>query len=175
VLPELLAILAAAAPVGERTCSERVEPPRRDFVPSSRDVVLGRVVFLELRGINNRIGARPRDADMTMKVPVIVRAGAPVTVRIHERGRTSARLDFVRDGWNAPRRRVAEGAGQRAVRFVPCDPAQPAWTDGRPMGPWTGFNGGFLVARPGCAVLESGGVRRRVALAVPVRTCTARG
>jgi hypothetical protein len=158
-----------------RTCATRVEGPGGPYEARPRhDVVLGRVTFIGLRD-RIRLGTRAR-GDPGAKVPVVVAAGPPVTVRIRPLRRTRARLDFDPDEWRRPRRRIASGAGQRAVRFEPCPPDTPRFTDGRPLGDQTGFNGGFLVARAGCARLVArapgeASVRRRVAIGVRPRRC----
>jgi hypothetical protein len=101
-------------------------------------------------------------------------------VRLVELGRTRARLDFDRDDDRGQRRTVARGNGQRSVTFEPCPPDTPRFTDGRPIGNQTGYPGGVLVGRPGCARLVARApgedvVRRRVALGVPPRRCERRG
>ena len=80
--------------------------------------------------------------------------------------------------WGREGRRVADGDGQRAVRFHACPADTRRFTDGNPLGPWTGYPGGFLVDRPGCARLTATAagmrtVRRRVALGVAVSRCRA--
>lgn len=184
-LAHLLALIATlamggtAAPAGapsDRTCPTRGEGAAGGPDPpySRHDVRFGRLFFI---GLDRR---RPwrlrRGADGTLKIPVVLRKGEPVTVRIRPLGRTRARLDFDVDGWRGEGRRVADGDGQRAVRFHACPADTPRFTDGEPLGPWTGYPGGFLVDRPGCARLTATAagmptVRRRVALGVPVARC----
>ncbi len=113
--------------------------------------------------------------DGTLKISVVVLSGAPVTVRITPLGRTRARLDFDMAQWRRDGRRVANGDGQRAVRFHACPPGTRRFTDGT-LDPWTGYPVGFLVGRPGCARLTVAAagmrtVRRRVALGVAVSRC----
>ena len=153
--------LAVAASGGEppvRGCETRAEGPGpAPAVRPGPDVVLGRVAF---RGLGRRLtGERA-------KVPAIVRTGPPVTVRITPLGRTRARLAFHHD----------HPKGHRAITFAPCTPGTPRFTDGGPVGPRTGFAGGFIIRRKGCArlVARSPGeptVRRRVALGGPPRRC----
>ena len=166
---------AMSAPDATRTCDTHAEGPYgQSQPPSARDVTLGRVTFI---GLGRRIPwGRPLHGDPTAKIPVVIRAGAPVTVRIRPLRRTRARLDFDPSEWRARRRSIARGAGQRSVRFEPCPPDTKRFTDGRPLGEETFYPGGFLVARRGCARLIARApgedvVRRRVALGVPPRRC----
>ena len=161
-----------------RTCATHAEGPANGPEPpySSRDVRFGRLIFI---GLDRRHAWRlRRGADGTLKIPVVVREGAPVTVRITPLGRTRARLDFDMSQWRRTGRRVADGDGQRAVRFEACPADTRRFSDGRPLGPWTGYPGGFLVDRPGCARLTATApgmrtVRRRIALGVAVARCRA--
>jgi hypothetical protein len=173
-----LATLFAGPPAGEpyvRTCETHAEGPELRYeVRPEHDVVLGRVTFI---GLRDRIQVSRRGrGDSGAKVPVTVGAGPPVTVRLRPLRRTRARLDFDPEEWRAEGRRIAAGDGQRAVRFEPCPPETPRFTDGRPIGDQTGHPGGFLIARPGCARLVAHApgeptVRRRVALGVAPRRC----
>ncbi|HEV2787220.1 MAG TPA: hypothetical protein VGV67_12560 [Solirubrobacteraceae bacterium] len=168
---------ADAAPF-DRTCATRAEGPGARPGPpySSHDVRFGRLFFL---GLGRHHGWRPRrGADGTLKIPVVVHEGAPVTVRITPLGRTRARLDFDVRQWRREGRRVADGYGQRAVRFHACPAGTPRFIDGKPLGVWTAYPGGFLVDRPGCARLTASGkgmrtVVRRVALGVAPSRCRA--
>ncbi|HEX2085611.1 MAG TPA: hypothetical protein VHF89_08010 [Solirubrobacteraceae bacterium] len=160
-----------------RTCETRVEGPpgARYEVRPAHDVVVGRVTFIGVR--DRLLLGSARRTDPIAKLPAVVTAGPPVTVRLRPLGRARARLDFDPSEWRRRVRRIARGAGQRAVRFEPCAPDAPRFTDGRPLGDQTGFNGGFLVARRGCVrlVARAAGepvVRRRVALGVPPRRCS---
>ena len=168
---------AEAAPF-DRTCATHAEGPAGGSGPpyGKGDVRFGRLYFL---GLARRHSWRlRRGADGVLKIPVVLREGAPVTVRITPLGRARARLDFDVEQWRREGRRVAAGDGQRAVRFHACPASTPRFTDGQPLGPWTGYPGGFLVDRPGCARLTVNGagmptVRRRVALGVAPRRCRA--
>jgi len=176
---------AAAAPGGsfvseeapfDRTCPTRVEGPAGgpQAPYGRRDVRFGRLIFIGLD--RPQRWRQRRGADGTMKIPVVLREGTAVTVTIRPIGRTRARLDFDREEWTRTGRRVAGGDGQRAVRFHACPANTPRFSDGRPIGPWTGYNGGFLVDRPGCVRLTVSAeamptMRRRAALGVPVSRC----
>ena len=186
VLVVAAALAVAIAPAGspavgrdaafDRTCVTRAEGPARAAGPpySRADVRLGRLFFLR-RDRRHRWQPR-RGADGTLKIPVVVGEGEPVTVRITPLGRTRARLDFDMAQWRREGRRVADGDGQRAVRFHACSAATRRFTDGKALGRWTGYPGGFLVDRPGCARLTATApamrtVRRRIALGVAVSRC----
>ena len=168
---------AFSAPDFTRTCGTRAEGPpgAPPFEANARrDVTVGRVTFI---GLRDKIPlSPPRGGDTIAKRPVVVAAGPPVTVRIRPLRRTRARLDFDQEEWRGDRRRIARGAGQRAVRFEPCPPETERFTDGRPLGDHTFYPGGFLIAKRGCARLVARApgedvVRRRVALGVPQRRC----
>lgn len=179
----LIVLAAIPAPAGsappapfDRTCITHAEGPPTSRMPPyhASDVQLGRVFFLGL-GRRHRWQLR-RGADGILKVPVMVGEGTPVTVTISPIGRTRARLDFDWDEWARSGRRVADGDGQRTVRFHACPATRPRFSDGKPLGPWTGYNGGFLVDRPGCARLTATArgmptVRRRIALGVSPASC----
>lgn len=179
------AVAATAAPGGAaaatepfvRTCDTHVEGPVTAGEPSLRAAGrFGRLVFIGLDR-RHRWQLR-RGADGNLKIPVLIHEGAPITIRITPLGRTRARLDFDPGQWSSKGRRVADGDGQRAVRFDACPAQRPRFSDGKPLGPWTGYHGGFLVDRPGCARLTASArgmltVRRRIALGVPIATCRA--
>src|SRR5688500_10163276 len=83
---------SADAPPFDRTCATHAEGPAgNDGPPYGRgDVRFGRLYFIGLaRRHNWRLR---RGADGTLKIPVVLREGAPVTVRITPLGRTRARL-----------------------------------------------------------------------------------
>ena len=173
IAPLLAVALAAAAPAYDRTCGTRAEGPPPDYTPRATDTALGRVRFLA-RG-ERRLPQRPHDgSDPSVKLPVGVRTGRPVTVRVRPAG--PARLDFDIESASRGPRRVADGDGQVAVRFHACPPDTRRFSDGRPLGPWTMYPGGFLVARPGCVRLTARGAGMRtrtatIALGVPRRRC----
>lgn len=182
----MTAAVALAAPTGgsgpgdeapfDRTCPTRAEGPANGTEPpyGHGDVRLGRLFFIGLD--RPQRWRQRRGADGTLKIPVAVREGAPVTVRIRPIGRTRARLDFDMAQWRRTGRRVADGDGQRAVRFHACPADTTRFSDGKPIGAWTGYSGGFLVDRPGCVRIVAFGrgmstVRRRAALGVPIARC----
>jgi hypothetical protein len=85
-------------------------------------------------------------------MPVIIRAGSPVVVRIAERDRRYVALDFAVNRGDV-RDRVAED-GQSSVRFHACPPDTKRFTDGKPIGEWTFYPGGLIVERRRCVTFE---------------------
>jgi hypothetical protein len=160
----------------DRTCLTRAEGPGNSRTPpySRQDVRFGPLFFIDLG--REQQWRQTRGADGTLKIPVVLRTGPPVTVRIAPIGRTSARLDFDMSEWSRQGRHAAAGDGQRIVRFHACPRGTRRFTDHKPLGAWTFYPGGFLVDRPGCVRLTATGkgmrtVRRRVALGVPPSRC----
>lgn len=94
-----------------------------------------------------------------------MRAGAPVTLRIAARDRKRAALDY-----RPPERRHTEQTVENrdaVVRVEPCDRDHPRFVDGKPVGEWTGYAGGFVLKRRACVTVfvERAGeapLRRRI-------------
>lgn len=142
----------------DRVCTTRGEGREPDDIalPNPRtDIVAGRVSIASARVAARRLPRRkppfnPRA--WILKTPVIIRAGSPVVVRVAERDRPYVALDF--DGERTGKRdRVAED-GQSSVRFHPCPPDTQRFTDGKPLGEWTGYPGGLIVERRRCVTFE---------------------
>jgi hypothetical protein len=139
----LLAGIALATPtVG---CARHVETDavsaqqRREALRVS--VQAHGVTFWGLRQAEQqRFGGRLR----FHKSGVTVRHGAPMTVAIAPRDR----------GWLALRYGSVGEDGVPTLRFTPCAPDTPRFTDRRPIGEETAWAGGFVVLRPGCATLR---------------------
>ena len=98
---------------------------------------------------------------------MIIRAGAPVVIRVAERDRRYVALEFDVES-SGKRDRVAED-GQSSVRFHACPPDTKRFTDGKPIGEWTGYPGGLIVERRRCVtfeILEAGRptIRRRLGI-----------
>ena len=157
----------------DRVCETHAEGAEPDDValPNARtDVVAGRVSIAFARVAARSLSDRkppfnPRA--WILKTPVIIRAGAPVVIRVAERDRRYVALDFDVKSAKA-RDRVAED-GQSSVRFHACPPDTKRFTDGKPLGEWTGYPGGMLVERRRCVtfeILEEGRptVRRRLGI-----------
>jgi hypothetical protein len=184
----LLVVLVAANSTGagvergsvefDRVCATHAEGAEPDDValPDPRtDVVAGRVSIASARSAARLLPRRkptfnPRA--WILKTPVIIRAGSPVVVRVAERDRRFVAFDFdVKDG--GERDRVAED-GQSSVRFHACPPDTKRFSDGKPLGEWTGYPGGLIVERRRCVTfefLEEGKptVRRRLGIGLHCR------
>lgn len=157
-----VALAAPPAADYDRTCETRAEGADPDEVVEPdprRDLVVGRVMLLNARAAGGELESYKSRRGYLIKTPVIIRAGAPVAVRIAQRDRRHVALDFDN----------ADENGQRSVRFHPCPPETERFSDGKPLGEWTAYPGGLILERPRCVtfeVLEEGKptVRRRVAL-----------
>lgn len=142
----------------DRVCETHAEGAGPDAValPDRRtDIVAGRVSFASARRTAGRLprgkpSFNPRA--WILKMPVIIRAGSPVVVRIAERDRRYVALDFAVNRGDV-RDRVAED-GQSSVRFHACPPDTKRFTDGKPIGEWTFYPGGLIVERRRCVTFE---------------------
>lgn len=170
LVPCLLAALMLGAVTGtgagaetpsaefERLCTTRAEAAEPDDIAlpeSHRDIVAGRVSIAFARVAARRLPrAKPRQNPRAwiLKTPVIIRAGSPVVVRVAKRDRPYAALDFDANAWG-DRDRVAED-GQSSVRFHACPRDTKRWSDGKPLGEWTGYPGGLILERRRCVTLE---------------------
>ena len=163
---------AAADDPFERTCPTHAEGPEPDDIAlpdARRDVVAGRTAIVFARRAGVRISARTRFSRgaVTLKTPIVIRSGAPVTVRIAREDRRVVALDFDPDRPHPRRLRAEHGDDEIVVH--PCPPDHPRFTDGKPIGEWTGYPGGLIVERRRCVTIEfsepAGPVlRRRLAL-----------
>jgi len=141
---------AVADPPRVVGCSQHVEsggpePTAKQVREARRSSVT--VAHLTLWGV--RLARTERFRPGGWKVGVSVTDYRPVTVRVASRDRGWVALDYVQ-ARNATR--VADA--DPAVRFEPCPPGTRRFsTDHGPLGPETGWAGGFVVARPGCATL----------------------
>jgi hypothetical protein len=154
-------------PDGVRRCRNRIEgggPIQIDA--KKRDVRIGRVVFFGLRRAATDRLESYRGRDYLIKSAIAVRAGKPVFLRIPPEARDHITLDYAtkRNGAFFDVRRVADG--QFVVRVNPCPPATRQFTNGRPIGRWTAFSGGFVFNARGCYPIEAsrpgGGYARRL-------------
>jgi hypothetical protein len=149
----LLAVLALATPtVG---CSRHVEAP----VPTAEQrsaalrssIRVGPVTFYGLRDARTRQFGGGRGA-LRFRSAIGVRAGAAVSVAVASRDRGWLSLEYGGTRNDGARLKVSDG--RPAIRFVPCDPRTPRFSDRRPIGGETAWAGGFIVARAGCATLR---------------------
>lgn len=165
-----------------RSCASRVESGGRRPRPTKAgrgDIATSIVIFHGLRSaadFDPDDAYRPGGGDAVYKAPLSVQTGPGVVVELSARGSARIALDYDRREWSRDGRTIAAGDGQRAVRFVPCSPDEPRFSGPGTVGPWTQYNGGLLIATPGCATLrvwQDGRVLERVSLAVgvPARRC----
>jgi hypothetical protein len=155
----------AARGVSVRGCASSVWG-QLDPTPTPDDVVAGPLQFRGGRSYRSLTPAELRDSP-TLKVLVLVEAGATVTVTIPERQRSHAALLYLPSKFDASR--VRDGDWQ--VTFRGCRAGERGLSAGRRH---TQFNGGFVVDGPRCLSLEvrsAGGAPKRVALPFAVGRC----
>jgi hypothetical protein len=119
------------------------------------DIVAGRVSIAGARVAAQRLSRRKPPGNpraWLLKTPVIIRAGSPVVVRVAARDRRYAALDFDAKRWGTLDRGAKDG--QSSVRFHACSPDTKRFSDGKPLGDWTGYPGGLIVERRGCVTFE---------------------
>lgn len=175
---------AASAVRGEATrdCASRVESGGRRARPVRArrgDIATPSVIFHGLRSavrFDPDDAHRPGGGDAGFKAGLSVRAGPVVVVELATRGDARIALDFDREEWGREGRTLAAGDGQRAVRFIPCPPDEPRFSGPGTVGRWTQYNGGLLIATPGCATLRllrdgSRAERAPLAVGVPAARC----
>jgi hypothetical protein len=137
----MLPVLLAALAVG---CDTHIETPpapaeqRRTALARSVSLSDG-TVFWGLRDAERRT-FDGRRATRGYKAAISVRHGAPLTVRVSAKDRSWLKLDYDR-------------VERRSLRFVPCAPDTPRFSDEGVVGEETAWAGGFAVAREGCATL----------------------
>jgi hypothetical protein len=146
----VLAALAAAgaAPaqsdVPIRDCRSRIESGQGPLGFSARGgVVVGPVAFSGLQRVAASLGRRGPDGRYFVKSAVTIRAGRTVTLSIPARFGERIGLAYAR---------TPEPVA--SVRFEPCPPATRAFSYEGRVGAVTGFNGGFVLTRPGCFRVE---------------------
>jgi hypothetical protein len=148
----LIAVLGTTLAVAG--CPQHVEAPagsvsaqeRREALRAS--IVLPHLTLWGARGaVDGRFGPGEGHRDEGWKSGASVRGYRAVTVRVARRDRVWVSLDY----GEGPSPRLA--GGDPVVRFEPCPPGTRRFSDGRPLGAETGWAGGFVVARPGCATL----------------------
>jgi hypothetical protein len=123
-------------------------PPARFARPG--DVVVGPIAFTGLARAADPAAFRRLRAHgvYIVKAGARVRANRVVTLVVPSAYRARASLAYT----GSRVRRVAEG--EPAVRFEACPSNEPAFSYRGTVGPWTGFNGGFLVSRPICLPVQ---------------------
>jgi hypothetical protein len=120
-------------------------PPPAHFARPA-DVVVGPIAFIGLARVADPAELRRHRAHgvYVVKAAVRVRAGRVVTLLVPSAYRARASLSYTENRL----RSVADGVP--TVRFEACPSNEPAFSYSGMVGPWTGFNGGFLVSRPIC-------------------------
>jgi hypothetical protein len=151
---------AGAAPVAKkhgppvRGCATRAEGDGPLGLHDKANLRIGPVLFYGLRRAATEPLEHVRGRDSTLKAGIAVRAGPPVSIRIPRSARRDIALQYAvrRDGSFPDVKHVADG--QSLVLIKACPPSTRRFTDGRAIGPWTGFAGGFVVRAPGCYPIE---------------------
>ncbi len=134
-----------------RGCADHVEGGKpSDTAPTPGELAIGPLRFAGLaREASRRVFAVNRAGDVyRVKAGVGVPAGMRATLTIGRSARRWAALSYAPRVPGEPPR---EGA---AVRFQACAADHPAFSYDGPVGPITGFSGGFVLKRPGCLPLE---------------------
>jgi hypothetical protein len=147
MLPVLLATLAATVPTVD--CATHVEgralTAEEQRAAQRLSIRAHGATFMGLRRAE-RVDFSGRRADQGYKAGLGVTAGAPMRIKVAVRDRSWLALGYARGA-------EALDAGAPEVRFVPCAPDTPRFSDGGVVGEETGWSGGFVVRREGCATL----------------------
>ena len=132
-------------------CESRIQliPSREaDRIPASirsSSVRAGPVMFVGARDRKDDESKPRRGGRLRFKVPIVVEAGAPVTVTLSAESQSNAVITVGLD------RRPYEVRGP-SVELQPCRPN--ATVANRPVGSSTPFAAGFRLNAPGCVRLE---------------------
>jgi hypothetical protein len=153
--------------------SQRFQASRDDFTVSRR------VVLAALRRAEEEdpesFGPRPDGTDAGWKAAATIRYGRAVTISIAPEDRERAALDYDRSKGHERRSRVEDA--DAAQKFKPCRPSRRRFSDDRPIGRFTSWAGGFVLAGPGCVGLDiqfqgkPRALRRYVAFGTPRSEC----
>jgi hypothetical protein len=139
----MFALLLATAVVPTVDCRTHVEgPPPSAAVQRAvarQSVSVAGATFMVLRNAV-REDFEARHAQQVYKAGIGVTYGAPLQVKVALKDRSWLMLDYART------------AG-REVRFEPCAPDTPRFSDDGTVGEETGWAGGFIVRRNRCATL----------------------
>ena len=138
----LLATLATA------TCDQHVEgrapTPEERRAAVRQSVRAHGVTFWGLRNARTHT-FDGRRWNRVYKAGLGVRAGKPMRIRVAARDRAWLKLDY--DRTREPY------VGSHELRAIPCAPDTPRFSDDGVVGNETGWAGGFIVERNGCATL----------------------
>jgi hypothetical protein len=136
----MLAVLLATIAVG---CDTHIETPpapaQQRRAALARSVSLDGTVFWGLRNAERRTFDGTRST-RGHKAAISVRRGPALTVKVAASDRAWLKLDYDR-------------TERPSVRFVPCAPDNPRFSDDGVVGEETAWAGGFVVLREGCATL----------------------
>lgn len=135
-----------------RGCAERAEggrPPDAAVLPGQ--VVVGPFRFAGLADISDRreFEIYHRGSRYGIKAGVILPAGVHATLSIGRSARSWASLDYAFRPPGEPSRTYD------VIRFQACEADKPAFSYDGPVGPITGFSGGFVLRHAGCVPLEA--------------------
>lgn len=155
---------AAAAPPPLRGCATRAESGGPDdggrrpgevaigplrFAGLAR-LARRRALAVDRTGVYRARQGRRELPVYRVKVGVVLPAGVRATLSIGATARGRAALSYAPRPPGVRTRPV----GEPAVRFEACAADEPAFSYDGPVGPVTGFSGGFVLTRPGCVPLE---------------------
>jgi hypothetical protein len=173
----VIAVAAPDAPPIVRPCATRAESGlfvrRISPLYKRRSIRAGPLVLIageyaampraEFRAVPGRPGRY-----YPQKTLLLARAGSVVTLSVPRAERRHVALTYRPSDWKVP---YARGYrlqdGEASVMFRACAASEPSFVLGRkrPVGRWTEFNGGFIVAGARCVTLHVRAGRRLV----PVR------
>ena len=142
MLPELLSLLAVAVPTV--SCPEHIETreptAQQRRAAEAQSVIRHGAIFWGLRQAERATFDRRRDG---WKAGISVRYGPRLHLQVAVPDRSWLELTYDRQ--------TREGAPR--VRFTPCAPDTPRFSDDGVVGDETAWSGGFNVKREGCATL----------------------
>jgi hypothetical protein len=125
--------------VGCREHVEAADLPHERRAALARSVRLHGAIFWGLRNAERQYDRR-QDG---WKAGFSVRYGRPMHVQVGMPDRSWLQLSYG----------IENREGVMQVRFVPCAPSTPRFSDDGVVGRETGWAGGFVVKREGCATL----------------------
>lgn len=152
----------AGAPAAEEaggfptsSCRHRVEGSGSFRFRPRSDIRVGkRLIFWGLRRAQKASAAqRPDESfDYGFKTAVAVRAGESVILSVPPEARGRFALEYA---WRPGQRQARTvGEADEATMLDPCPRNQRRFSDGKPLGPWTGWAGGLKFKEPGCYPLD---------------------
>lgn len=172
----MLAVAAPDPPPIVRPCSTRAESGlftrristfyRRRAIRAGPLVLIAReyaaVPQADFRAVPGRPGRY-----YPQKTLLLARAGSAATLSVPRAERRHIALTYRPSDWKIPYARGYRLAdGEASVTFRACRASEPSFVPGRngPVGRWTEFNGGFIVAGARCVTLHVHAGRRVIPL-----------